>query len=79
MKFLRSEVGGEVVGKVMLTGPEIKRNMGGKTELVKVCKSEEERVQAIKEIFGISLTEEQALGITGRISALPSALVNGNH
>jgi arylamine N-acetyltransferase len=69
VRFLRGEVGGEeeqIVGKVMLVNGEIKRNMGGKTELVKVCETERERVKAVEEYFAITLTEEEKEAVRGR-------------
>lgn len=55
-----------VVGKVMLVKGEVKRNFGGRTELVKRCVTERERVEALREYFGIVLTEEEAQSIRGR-------------
>ena len=54
------------MGKVMLINGEVKRNLGGKTEVVKVCRSEEERIQFLREYFGITLTEEERDGVKGR-------------
>ncbi len=74
IKFLRGEregegeggVRGEIYGKVMMADGVVKRNVGGKTEVVRVCGSEEERVEALREYFGIKLTEEEREGIRGR-------------
>ncbi len=73
VRFLRGVVDGEgeaeeerIVGKVMLVNGEVKRNDGGKTKLVKVCQTEDERIKALKEEFGITLTEEEKLGVRGR-------------
>ncbi|KAK4224409.1 PaNAT1 arylamine N-acetyltransferase encoded by the PaNAT1 protein [Podospora fimiseda] len=67
IRFLREGEGFEakVVGKVMLSVDEVKRNLTGKTELVMVCRTEEERVRVWKEMFGIELTEEEVAGIRG--------------
>lgn len=79
VKFLRSrgtqaqnansgkdaEVEGKVVGKIMLADGVLKRNMGGKTEVVKICRTEEERVQVLEEHFGIYLTDKERQGIQG--------------
>ncbi|KAJ3045614.1 N-terminal acetyltransferase, partial [Rhizophlyctis rosea] len=75
VKFLREEVGegkdgGRIVGKVMLANGLVKRNLGGKTELVKECRTEEERVEALRERFGIELTQEQRDGIRGYVTEL---------
>lgn len=63
VRFLRE--GSEIVGKVMLADGVIKRNMGGKTQVVQECKTEAERIDALKRYFGIRLTEEQIGGIKG--------------
>ena len=42
-----------IVGKVMLVNGEVKRNDGGKTKVVRVCRSEEERVEVLREEFGM--------------------------
>jgi arylamine N-acetyltransferase len=55
----------QIVGKVMLVDNVIKVNLGGKTSIVHSFDSEECRLQALKEYFGISLTEEEAQSIRG--------------
>ncbi|KAF2221539.1 arylamine N-acetyltransferase 4 [Elsinoe ampelina] len=62
-----------VVGKVMLVDGIVKRNMGGKTEVIKVCKTEAERVDALREYFGITLTDEEKKGIQGFRTELKEA------
>ncbi|KAF7927008.1 uncharacterized protein EAE98_006392 [Botrytis deweyae] len=56
----------KIVGKRMLINGDVKENMGGKTRLVKVCESESERVQVIREFFGIRLTDEEVGAMRGR-------------
>ena len=68
VKFIRSK--DTIVGKVMMVDGSIKRNMGGRTEIVQECKSEHERVKALKEYFDISLTAEEIEGIQGTITEL---------
>ncbi|KAL2133014.1 hypothetical protein VTI74DRAFT_3020 [Chaetomium olivicolor] len=76
IRFLRGEVetGREeevrVVGKVMMVNGVVKKNVTGKTEVVKVCRTESERVEALREYFGILLTEEEAESIKGRKAEL---------
>jgi hypothetical protein len=60
-----------VVGKEMLSGAELKRNIGGRTQLVKTCATEQERVDVLRDIFGLVLPEEERMGITGSVAALP--------
>jgi arylamine N-acetyltransferase len=64
VKFLRE--GERIVGKLMMVNGEVKRNLGGKTEVVMVCGNEAERVRVFKEMFGITLTEEETEGVKGR-------------
>lgn len=61
----------EIYGKVMLANNVVKRNLGGKTDAVLTCRTEPERVKAVKDWFGIDLTEGEAEGIRGTHSELP--------
>jgi hypothetical protein len=64
VRFLRE--GESITGKVMLVNGEVKRNLGGKTEVVMVCETEKERVEAIEKYFAITLTDEEIAGVRGR-------------
>lgn len=55
----------EVFGKRMLVNGTVKENLGRKTRVVKECGTEEERVEALREWFGLELTEEEIKGIRG--------------
>ncbi|KAK0635933.1 arylamine N-acetyltransferase 2 [Bombardia bombarda] len=73
IRFLRGEGDGDkgrITGKVMLSGADVKRNVTGRTELVKTCVSEEERVEVLRELFGIEFTEKEREGIKGWASEL---------
>lgn len=65
----RSREGGsdrqEVYGKRMLAGNVVKENLGGKTQILEECRSEGQRVEALKRWFGIELTDEEREGIRG--------------
>lgn len=54
-----------ILGKIMLADDVVKRNTGGKSEIVKQCTTEMERTEALKEYFGIYLTDEEKQGIKG--------------
>jgi hypothetical protein len=54
-----------IYGKRMLVDGIVKENLGGKTKIVQVCGTEEERVEALGKWFGIGVTEEQRKGIVG--------------
>jgi arylamine N-acetyltransferase len=63
VKFMRKD--GKIYGKRMLFNGDVKENLGGRTILIKSCKDERERVEALKEYFDITLTEEEINGIRG--------------
>jgi arylamine N-acetyltransferase len=70
VKFLlreskRSPTGEEIYGKRMLVNDVVKENPGGKTRVLQELKSEAERVEALKEYFGIELTAEERDAIEG--------------
>ncbi|KAF2151603.1 cysteine proteinase [Myriangium duriaei CBS 260.36] len=56
---------GLIAGKIMLVQGVVKRNLGGKTTVVQECKTEDERVKALDQWFGITLTQDQIEGIRG--------------
>ncbi|KNG91225.1 hypothetical protein ANOM_000332 [Aspergillus nomiae NRRL 13137] len=68
IKFLRE--GSSLYGKIILDQDKVKENLGGKSVLVKMCSTEEERVQVLRDKFGICLTKEEQKGIIGRRSEL---------
>ncbi|KAL0254968.1 hypothetical protein SLS55_009492 [Diplodia seriata] len=61
---------GEIYGKLMLVHGEVKENLGGKTRPVRSCKSEPERLEVLRDVFGMTFTEEEQAGIRGRVSEL---------
>lgn len=67
----------KITGKLLLVNGTIKRNMGGKTEVVEVCKTEAERILAMEKWFGITLTEDEVTGIKETITELKTVEVLG--
>jgi hypothetical protein len=70
VKFLRRPKSGdvgeaEIYGKRMLIDGIVKENLGGKIKVVEDCKTEEERLEALKKWFRIRLTNEERTGIQG--------------
>ncbi|KAJ8099010.1 arylamine N-acetyltransferase 1 [Lipomyces tetrasporus] len=61
---------GEVVGHVTLLQKDVKRRIRGRTEVLDTLSSEEERVQALSQWFGITLSEEEINGIRGMTAEL---------
>ncbi|RAK76078.1 arylamine N-acetyltransferase family protein, partial [Aspergillus fijiensis CBS 313.89] len=68
IKFLRD--GSNIYGKTILDQDKVKENLGGKSVLVEICRTEEDRVRVLQERFGICLTKEEQDGIIGRKSEL---------
>ncbi|KAE8420924.1 arylamine N-acetyltransferase 1 [Aspergillus pseudocaelatus] len=68
VKYLRE--GDKVYGKIVLDDDKVKKNEGGQNVLVQICMTERERVEALRDQFGIELTDEEQKGIQGRMSAL---------
>jgi arylamine N-acetyltransferase len=62
-KMIMDEAGEAIIGNVTLFDGNIKESIGSKREVIKDCKTERERVDALREFFGIELMEEQRKGI----------------
>ncbi|KAK5999438.1 hypothetical protein QM012_005439 [Aureobasidium pullulans] len=58
-----------IIGNVTLFKDTIRQQQGSEREVVKECKTETERVEALKDLFGIELTEQEreALSIDLRL------------
>ncbi|KAF3483851.1 uncharacterized protein GIQ15_03175 [Arthroderma uncinatum] len=65
-----SEPGFKVAGKVMMVNDVVKLNMGGKTSVIHSFNSEEGRLKALWDYFGIKLTEGEIGCIKGWDMAL---------
>ncbi|KAJ6441313.1 N-hydroxyarylamine O-acetyltransferase [Purpureocillium lavendulum] len=63
----------QIVGKVMLVNDAVKVNMGAKTQVVHRVDSEEGRRKALRDYFGIRLTDDEAKCIEGWDMALPAS------
>jgi arylamine N-acetyltransferase len=70
VKILLDGQGEEVVAKEMLLGAQLKRNMGGKTQLVRTCRTEEDTVEVLRDLFGLVVSEEDRRGFKGSVVAL---------
>lgn len=68
VKFLEED--GNIVGKLILDQDHVKKNTGGKNELLQICQTEKERVEVLEDLFKLKLTEEERNGIHGRVSSL---------
>ena len=74
VKKIIDEKSHELVGTLILTGAEVKRRVGEKTEHLKVCKTEWERVAVLQNMFDVRLTEEEREGIMGMVTQLPMTI-----
>lgn len=80
VKFLRRPVSNhteppkdcrqEIFGKRILANEVRKENLGGRTRVMQVFRTEDERISALKMWFGIELTEEERLAIRGHSTEL---------
>lgn len=61
---------GGPVGTVSLNGHVLKRRLHGKSETLVECKTDQERIEVLKEYFGITLSDAERKGIKGMVSAL---------
>ena len=58
------------VGVMMLVGNEAKRRIGGKTEHLVTCKTEDERAEALEKWLDVRLSPEERAGIMGTVTQL---------
>lgn len=56
---------GEIVGDVTLFGREVKKRIKGKSEVLTLCKSEQDRVKALDEFLNVKLSNSERDGIRG--------------
>lgn len=66
-RMLMDKAGEEIVGSMTLFEGGIKQSIGLDRKVVKECKTEEERIKALKEIFDIALTDEEKQGIPSEL------------
>lgn len=69
-RVVLSEDGEEVIGTVILENGRLRRRIGNKTEEVADWKSERERVEGLKDWFGMRLSEKEREAIKGTVTAL---------
>ena len=79
VRMLLDETGERIKGKIMLAGADVKENNGGRTSLAMSCRTERERVEALKTLFGLELNEEERKSIRGRVTALPAGDENEHY
>ncbi|KAJ3209599.1 N-terminal acetyltransferase [Entophlyctis luteolus] len=70
VKFVKGHDDSHIAGKITLAAGDVRRYVEGKTHLVQTCHTEEERVRALEEHFGIMLIGEEVTGIEGSVASL---------
>ncbi|KAL8660289.1 MAG: hypothetical protein Q9202_006700 [Teloschistes flavicans] len=61
---------GQLVGNVTMMNGEAKRRIGGQVLESRTCRSEKERLEVLREWFGLVLTEEEERAIRGTVTEL---------
>lgn len=56
--------------RVVMMGKDIKRSVGMESVIIKTVASEHERLQALRDIFGINISDDAQRNIVGRNAAL---------
>lgn len=62
-KLQMDEEKGEVIGDITLFNDVVRKTIRGKRDAPQELKTEEERIQALKDIFKVNLTEEEQKGL----------------
>ena len=61
----------KAIGTLTILGDTLQRRInGGESEVVLVCKSEQERIEALEKWFNVFLTPEQTAAIRGMVSEI---------
>jgi arylamine N-acetyltransferase len=61
---------GQIVGDITLAGNEVKKRIKGESTVLALCTSEEERLKALDEFFGVKLSSAEKDGIRGMITEI---------
>lgn len=61
---------GQLVGNVTMMNGEAKRRIGGQVLESRTCRSEKERLEVLREWFGLVMTEEEERAIRGTVTEL---------
>ncbi|KAK5174062.1 uncharacterized protein LTR77_001142 [Saxophila tyrrhenica] len=64
MKMLLDEAKEKIVGNITLFNDKVTRNVGAEREVLRELKTEQERIDALREYFNVELTEEEKEGIS---------------
>ena len=70
MRMILDQSGTEIIGQCVMSGKEVKKRLRGKTEILQVLETEEDRVKALAKYFDMHLRESEIQGIRGMTSEL---------
>ena len=63
-KMVLDEAEEKIVGDMTLFNDGVRKNVGADRETLRECKTEQDRIDALREIFAVELMEEEKAGIT---------------
>ncbi|PPR04202.1 hypothetical protein CVT24_010750 [Panaeolus cyanescens] len=52
--------------RLVMVGKEVKQNIGGETKIIRTMKNEQERIQILRDLFGVHVKDMDAAHIAGR-------------
>lgn len=58
------------LGKYILFGSEIRRSVAGRQQILQIFRTEEDRIQALRDYFGFDIDVKDAHNIIGRSAAV---------
>ena len=61
----------KIIGTIVMSGEEMKQRADGETLVLATCKTEADRVKALKTFWDIELRPDEIRGIRGTVTALP--------
>ncbi|KGO78428.1 Arylamine N-acetyltransferase [Penicillium italicum] len=70
MRMILDQSGTEIIGQCVMSGKEVKERLRGKTEILQVLETEEDRIKALAKYFDMYLCESEIQGIRGMTSEL---------
>ena len=71
MKMLLDDSGENIIGNITLFNDGVTKNIGADREVVRELKTEQDRIDALKELFDVDFTEEEKAGITLELKLQP--------
>lgn len=70
MKMTLDKDIGDITGALTLAGSTLKKRIQAKSEILVECATEDQRVAALREHFGIALSAKEQAGIRGTVTEL---------